>query len=368
MFKKLFLYLKYFDWTLFSSVLLLACLGLIEIYSIALGREAADLINFKKQIIFIILGIIIVFAFAFIDFKFFQVYAIYLYLLGAALLILVLFFGTTVKGTTGWFDLGYFNFQPVEMVKIILIIFLAKFFSSKKMDKDNWKYFIWSGGLSFLLFFLVVLQPDFGSAMLLGGIWLIMALMAGFKKKYFLIVLVVALLASGGMWKFYFQDYQKERILTFLNPSQSSLDQGYNVSQAIIAVGAGGLTGSGVGFGSQSQLKFLPEVQNDFIFAVIAEELGFTGVFLLLLFFGVFFYKCLHNLKRVNNDFGIFLVLGAMGLIFIQMFINIGMNMGILPVVGIPLPFVSYGGSALLTTFVLVGIIENIIIKSKINY
>jgi len=368
MLKRLFLYLKNLDWTIFLPIFLLSCFGLIEIYSIALGKGTAELINFHKQIIFILLGVIIFFIFTLIDFRFWKDFAYYIYLGGVVLLVAVLFFGTTVKGTTGWFEFPFFSIQPVEFVKIATIIFLARFFAYAKGDFRTLKQFILSGLGVFLFFFLVVLQPDFGSAMILFLTWLAMVAFVGFNKKYFLIIGLIILLTGAGMWNFYFRDYQKERIMTFLNPEQSSLDQGYNVSQAIIAVGAGGLMGRGVGFGSQSQLKFLPEAQNDFIFAVIAEELGFIGVFLVLSFFGVFFFRCLANLRNLKNDFAVFFVLGVVGLIFIEMFINISMNIGIFPVVGIPLPFVSYGGSALITSFILIGIVENIIIQSKINY
>ncbi len=368
MFKKIFLYLKNLDWILFLSIFLLSCFGLIEIYSIALGKGTTELINFHKQIIFIIMGILIFFVFVFIDFNLFRDFAHYIYLIGIILLISVLLFGTTVKGTTGWFEFKFFSIQPVEFIKIVTIIFLARFFALQKSESRSLKNLFLSGLGIFILFFLVTLQPDFGSAMILFFTWLALIAFVGFKKKYFLIIGILFLLALGGMWNFYFQKYQKERILTFLNPKVSSLDQGYNVSQAIIAVGSGGIMGRGVGFGSQSQLKFLPEAQNDFIFAVIAEELGFIGVSLVLLFFGIFFYRLLHNLKNLKNDFAIFFVLGVLGLIFIEMFINISMNIGFFPVVGIPFPFVSYGGSALIANFILIGIVENIIIQSKINY
>ena len=156
--------------------------------------------------------------------------------------------------------------------------------------------------------------------------------------------------------------------MTFINPHADSLNRGYNATQAMIAVGSGGMIGRGVGFGSQSQLKFLPEAQTDFIFAVICEELGFLGVGLIFLFFGIIFYRCLAVTRRINNDFGIFIILGGVGLIFLEMFINISMNIGILPIVGIALPFISYGGSSIITSMIMIGIIENIIIKSKINY
>jgi len=155
--------------------------------------------------------------------------------------------------------------------------------------------------------------------------------------------------------------------VNFLDPSFDPLNQGYNVAQAIIAVGSGGFFGRGIGFGSQSQLKFLPESHNDFIFAVVAEELGFFGASLVLLLFGLFFYRCIANAAKIKDGFGVFLVLGTLSLIFIEMFINIGMNLGLLPVVGVSLPFVSYGGSGLTVKLALLGVVENIIMTAK-NY
>ncbi|PIV47149.1 hypothetical protein COS21_01495 [bacterium (Candidatus Gribaldobacteria) CG02_land_8_20_14_3_00_41_15] len=368
MFNRIQLYLKNFDWIMFSSVFLLACFGLAEIYSVALGQETVSLLNFKKQIFFIGAGVLLLFFFSFLDYHFLRNSSNYLYLLGAAALIVVLVFGETVRGTRGWFFFGAWSFQPVEFIKIILIIFLARFFSVLATQLRPWKHLVLSGagGLTFII--LILLQPDFGSALILLLIWLVMVIMAGFNRKHFLIIALILLTVLSGLWVFSFQDYQKQRVLTFLNPSFDPLNQGYNVAQAIIAVGAGGLTGRGIGFGSQSQLKFLPEAQNDFIFAVISEELGFLGVALIILFFAIFFYRSLAALEKINNDFGIFFILGAVGLIFMEMFINIGMNIGVLPVVGISLPFVSYGGSAIFSAFILVGIIESIIIRSKINY
>jgi len=368
MFNKLLIYLKNFDWIMFTSVLLLICFGLAEIYSVALGRSQLDLLNFKKQIMFIILGIILLFLLAFFDYHSLRSYNKYFYVAGAILLIVVLFFGQTIRGTKGWFNLGFVNFQPVELIKFVSVLFLAKYFSGVSLRNKTLKNLIISGSGILLFVVLVLAQPDFGSAFLLFSLWLAMIILVGFDKKYFLIIGLVLVVVFSGSWYFVLKDYQKERIATFLNPSFNPLDQGYNVSQAIIAVGAGGLTGRGLGFGSQSQLKFLPEAQTDFIFAVVAEELGFSGVLLILLFFGIFFYRCLYHIKRVNNDFGIFFILGSMSLIFIEMFINIGMNLGILPVVGISLPFLSYGGSGTISSLMLVGVIESIAIRSKINY
>ncbi|MDP2708612.1 MAG: rod shape-determining protein RodA [bacterium] len=368
MLNRLILYLKNFDWIMFTSVLLLVCFGLAEIYSVALGRSELDLLNFKKQLIFVALGLGLLFLFAFIDYHSLRSYSKYFYIAGFIFLAAVLFFGQTIRGTKGWYSLAGFNLQPVEFIKFVVILFLAKYFSIASVKTDEFRHLLISGGFTLAFVALVLAQPDFGSAMLLFLSWLAMILIVGFNKKYLLAIGLILALLFGLSWQFALQDYQKQRIITFLNPSFNPLSQGYNVSQAIIAVGAGGMTGRGLGFGSQSQLKFLPEAQTDFIFAVAAEELGFSGVLLILLFFGILFYRCLYHLKRVNNDFGVFFILGAMSLIFIEMFINIGMNLGILPVVGISLPFLSYGGSSLISSLMLIGVIESIVIRSKINY
>jgi len=368
MFNRILLYLKNFDWILFLPVLLLVIFGLIEIYSVALSRETIDLLNFKKQFIFVGLGIGLLFFFAFFNYHHLSSLSNYLYLIGAVILAAVLIFGVTIRGTKGWFYFGEISLQPVEFIKVILILFLAKYFSSFSTRIRPIKHLLLSGLGCFLFVCLVLAQPDFGAALILLLVWIVMIIFAGFNKKYLLVIGLILVLVFSASWVFFFKDYQKQRIITFINPSFDPLNQGYNISQAIIAIGAGGLTGRGIGFGSQSQLKFLPESQNDFIFAVIAEELGFFGVGLIILFFFIFFYRCLINIKRINNDFGIYFILGMTGLIFIEMFINIGMNLGMLPVIGIFLPFVSYGGSAILSSLILVGIAESIIIRAKINY
>jgi len=362
------LYLKNFDWIIFSAVLLLVTFGLVEIYSVALGQGSLDLLNFKKQLFFAGSGLFLLFVFTFIDSFFLKSLNKYLYLLGILTLVAVLIFGETIRETKGWFTIFGFGLQPVEFVKIILILSLASYFSGLATRVKTAHHFFASILLAFALIGLVLLQPDFGSAMILGAIWLIMLLAAGFNKKYFFIIAIGALILFIVAWFFLFEPYQKERILNFPGAAQNSQESGYNITQSIIAIGSGGLTGKGVGFGSQSQLKFLPEAQNDFIFAVISEELGFLGVALVLGLYFIFFFRCFRVLRKINNDFGIYFLLGATGLIFIQMFINIGMNLGLVPVVGLPLPFISYGGSSLISLLLLVGIIENIIIKSKTSY
>ena len=297
---KILLYLKNFDWILFFSILFLACFGLIEIYSIALGQEIIDLLNFKKQIIFITSGIGLLFVFSFIDYNFLKNSSKYIYIFGALLLTLVLIFGKTIRGARSWFAFGGFNLQPTEFIKIILIIFLAKFFATRAIKIRSIKQLLYSGLGSGIFIFLTLMQPDLGSVIILFSLWLITLIIAGFNKKFFIVLSILLVFTFFSMWSFYLEDYQKERILTFINPNPSSLDQGYNVSQAIIAVGAGGITGRGIGFGSQSQLKFLPEAQNDFIFAVISEEFGFLGVILIFFLYSTIFFRAMSICRKIK--------------------------------------------------------------------
>ncbi len=306
--------------------------------------------------------------FSFIDYYFLKSISRYLFFFGVIFLLSVLIFGETIRGTKGWFNVAGFSLQPVEFIKIILILFLANYFSGLATKIKTTKNFFISAGYTLVFVGLVLMQPDFGSALILSAIWIVLIMAADFNLKYFLAIGLAAVILFSSAWFFFFKDYQKERIMTFVSPTANSLESGYNISQAIIAIGSGGITGKGVGFGSQSQLKFLPEAQNDFIFAVISEELGFLGVSLVLSFYFILFFRCFSILKKINNDFGIYFLIGASGLIFIQMFINIGMNLGIMPVVGLPLPFISYGGSSLLSLMIIVGIMQNIIIKSKTRY
>ncbi|HTW96695.1 MAG TPA: FtsW/RodA/SpoVE family cell cycle protein [Candidatus Methylomirabilis sp.] len=365
---KIILYLKNFDWILFFPVFLLVCFGLVEIYSIALGQGATDLLNFKKQVFFVGLGLGCLFFFAFFDFNHLKNWAKYLYALAILMLTAVLIFGSSIRGTKGWFTFTLFSLQPVEFVKIIMLIFLAYFFSSRAIKIRPLRQLIYSGIISLPLIILTFLQPDFGSAAILFLVWLIMMAIADFDKKYFIILALLLVVLASLLWNFSFVEYQKQRVLTLIHPTAGNLGEGYNVRQAIIAVGSGGLIGRGVGFGSQSQLKFLPAAQNDFIFAVICEELGFGGAVLVFLLYLIIYFRCLLAVRRINNDFGIFFILGTLGLIFCEMFVNISMNIGILPVVGISLPFLSYGGSSIISSLILIGIMENIIIKSKLNY
>lgn len=349
------------DWWLLVSVILLVCVGLTAIYSVELSREDPDFSFFKKQLTFFVIGLVVLFFFASIHYSFFRLYAKWIYLGAGVLLLLVIFFGQTIRGTTGWFSIFGLGFQPVELAKLALIVILAKFFSNRFQHFAELKHIIGSGLLAGLFVLFVVLQPDLGSAMVLFGVWAIMLLLTKIRKHYVVLIAVALIVIIIFSWVVIFQDYQKERIKTFLNPTADPLGSGYNVQQAVIAVGAGELWGSGLGFGSQSQLKFLPESQTDFIFAVVAEELGFVGVVLILGFWLIVLFRLIRNAQQAPDDFGQFLLVGIVAMFTIHLLVNVGMNLGIMPVTGISLPFLSYGGSFLLTSMLLIGVAESVI-------
>jgi rod shape determining protein RodA len=363
--RKYFSFFRGFDWLLFGSVLLLICFGLAAIYSITISSDNPDFLNFNKQITFAIIGLILLFVLSFINYHFWQDFGYIIYIIAIIFLIAVLIFGRTIKGTTGWFSFLGFSFQPVEFAKIALLIFLSWFLANQGQEIKRFKNFIITGLITGLYFLLVALQPDFGSSIVLFFTWFLVVVFAGADKKHILLLFFGLVVASLITWGFLFQDYQRARLLTFFNPQSDPYGRGYHVRQAVTAVGAGGLFGRGLGFGSQSQLKFIPASQTDFIFAVIAEELGFFGVSLVLFFWAVIFYRLIRVIRMVRDNFSALFIFGVSALFFIHFMINIGMNIGIVPVTGISLPFLSYGGSFLVSSLILIGITENIIIRNQ---
>lgn len=318
---------------------------------------------------------------SFLNYRALNSYAYIFYGLFLVLLLSTLIFGQTFRGTKGWLSLPFPNlyFQPVELTKLILIIVLTKCWSEKK-PKQTKNLVV--GTLLFLFpFFLVFYQPDLGSAFILIILWLGMLFIsfgyspffkmengvrAKIKKSIygFLTLLFIFILFSG-VWFFLLKDYQKERILIFLNPQRDPLGRGYQITQAIITVGSGKFWGRGLGLGPQSQLHFLPETGTDFVFTVLAEELGFLGVLFLLGLFIFLFYRILVIAKLTYDNFSLLLVLGLGFLLFSQIFINLSTNLGFIPVIGISLPFLSYGGSALLTNLIAIGLLESIKIHQE---
>ena len=360
MLSRYFSFLKRFDWVLATSVFLLLVLSLVALYSISLSKAPPDFLNFNKQLIFIFVGLAAFFVLSILDYKWLSFYSFIIYGAAAVLLIAVLIFGQVIRGTQGWFGFGWFNFQPVEVAKLAMIIFLAKYFSRGAHEIFNFKYIAISGVFSGVLIGLVLLQPDFGSALVLFLLWLAILFLIGIKRSHLILLLVLVAALLAGSWFFIFENYQKERVMSFFDASRDPLGRGYNIIQAQIAVGSGQMLGRGIGFGPQSQLRFIPESQTDFIFAVLAEELGFLGAALILALWGVIFWRIVRLARRARDDFSLFFATGAAIVFLIQIFINIGMTVGVAPVTGISLPFLSYGGSALVVNLAMIGILESI--------
>lgn len=352
------------DWLVGLSVFVLVLLGLAAIYSVDLSR-GTELFDVKKQVVAIALALIVSFFLCASNYKLLRNYSLILYILGNLSLLGVLLFGTTVRGSRGWFVFSWVSIQPVEFMKFALVVALATYFSQRARPFFSVRELVESVLIVGLPVGLTLLQPDLGSASVLMGIWICMAFFAGIRKRFMAGLIGLTGISFFLGWQFFFADYQRARIMTFFDPQFDPLGQGYNVTQAIIAIGAGGWFGRGLGFGSQSQLKFLPESQTDFIFAVIAEELGFLGVLLLLGAFVLFFSRLMTHIRIARDSFTAFVLIGIGTTFFLQILVNVGMNLGLFPVTGIGLPLVSYGGSSLLLFFAFVSVIQSIAIHAR---
>ena len=265
--------------------------------------------------------------------------------------------GQVVKGAVSWFKFGLLSFQPSDPIKLVIIIILAKYFSRRHIDIADFRHIFISGLYAFTVFALVLIQPDFGSAIIIFLVWFGMVLVSGLSKKHLMALVVTGIVVFVGLWNFGFKDYQKNRILNFVNPLGDIHGTGYNAYQSSIAVGSGQIWGKGVGYGTQSRLKFLPEFQTDFIFSAFAEEWGFAGVIILFTFFGIVMWRIISISMYGETNFEILFGSGLAILIIVHFFINIGMNIQLLPVTGTTLPFLSYGGTHLLTEFTGLGIL-----------
>ncbi len=350
---------KRIDWFLVFFIVLIAFGGLFTMKSFT--AEEGIINFFDKQIIWIILSFIVFFAFSFIDFRFLRRtdVLVALFLAFCVLLIILFITGNIIKGAQSWFSLGFFSFQPVDMMKLVLILILSKYFSRRHVEIRDIKHIFISGFYAFIPFILVLLQPDFGSAIVIFFIWFGMVLVSGISKTHLFFVFLSAAIIFVSFWFLVFAPYQKARIINFINPLADIHDSGYNASQSAIAVGSGQVLGKGLGFGTQSRLKFLPEPQADFIFAAYAEEWGFIGSFFILLLFGLVIWRILRCALLGASNFEMLFGVGIAIFFISHIIINIGMNIGLLPITGIPLPFMSYGGSHLVTEFAGLGILMN---------
>lgn len=342
------------DWILFLATLPLLGAGLVTMNSFV--GEAPF---FNRQMVWIGVSLVIFFIFSFIDFRFLRRTEVLVSLFAASCVLLISLFtlGKVVKGAQSWFDFGAFSFQPSDPIKLVLILLLAKYFSRRHIEIANIRHILISGMYAFILFILIIIQPDFGSAIIIFSIWFGMVLVSGISKKHLLAVFLIGAISFAGLWNFGFHEYQKNRIKSFINPLTDIRGTGYNAYQSTIAVGSGEVWGKGIGYGTQSKLKFLPEYQTDFIFAAFAEEWGFFGVLLLFILFAVVIWRILQNALHGATNFEILFGMGIAILFMVHFAINVGMNIGLLPVTGTTIPFLSYGGTHLLTEFMGLGIL-----------
>ena len=311
-----------------------------------------------KQLIWGSIGFLLFFIIQFFDHYYLNYSIPFLYGMSILVLISTLFFGVEKHGAKSWFQLGSISIQPSEIIKIIVILTLAKYFSEISVKYLSISNILISGVILFLPVFLIVLQRDLGTALTLLPVYFSFLVLGGLKKKVIVISIILSIFIGIGGWHF-LKDYQKQRIIAVFNPEMDPTGINYQTIQSVVAIGSGGMLGKGLGKGSQGAMGFIPERHTDFIFSVIAEEMGFVGgAFVLLLYFFLF-YRSLIDLFDSTDMFRIYSTVGFVSLYMFHLFVNVGMALGFLPVIGIPLAPISYGGSSVISFFIAFGIVEN---------
>lgn len=350
----MFQYLLAINYRILIPALCIAFFGLITLYTFQ-----GENVFFVRQTLLIAISLLVFFIASVPDYSFFRIGYGVLWVYGVVVLLLGMTYimGYTALGARMSFDLGLFSLQPVEFAKIALVLILAKYFSMRHELIGSFRHIIISGIYMIILFFLTLLQPDFGSAMILAVLWFGIVLIAGIRFKHLAVVLGLGVLAFMLVWVFVFQDYQKERIHTFLDPLGDIQGAGYNAYQATIASGSGKLIGKGIGYGTQSKLNYLPEHQTDFIFASFAEEWGFVGAMMVFILFVALIFELIRASTRAMTNFERLFIIGIAIHIVSQFTTHVGMNIGVLPITGLPLPFMSFGGSHLVAEFLALGMV-----------
>ncbi|KKT21689.1 MAG: Rod shape-determining protein RodA [Candidatus Giovannonibacteria bacterium GW2011_GWC2_43_8] len=348
---------KNLDWAPLLAALMLVLLGLVTMKSFGQGGDYF----FTRQIIWALAGLLAFFISAiFIDWSFLKTNSIFLLMLYLGLvltLFLLILTGQAVKGASSWLKIGGLTIEPVELLKPVLVLVLAKYFSKRHVEIARFVHLFISFVYAAVPMALVMLQPDLGSAIVLGAIWLGMALVGGIKLRHLIFLFFTGLLITTIAWNFFLLPYQKTRMTAFINPQNDIRGSGYHAQQSVIAIGSGEIFGKGIGLGTQSRLEFLPEHETDFIFAAFAEEWGFVGVLFLLLFFGIIIWRILRTGIYGESNFEKLYAAGLAILLLFQSAIHIGMNSGVLPITGLGMPFLSYGGSSLVSFFLALGIL-----------
>lgn len=348
---------KKLDITLISAVVLLAGYGLLILYGLS---SKTNIESFNMQLVWFFIGLLFMSVIGVLSFHQLKHYVIPVYVVNVLLMLLVLLIGHSAQGASRWLQIGFLRIQPSEFAKLVVIIALASFLADRKgilASNDLVKSF----SLVLLPVLLVFAQPDLGTAIVITVIWLGAILVAGVKPTHLLIIFIIGILIIGFALKFHvLKEYQINRLLVFINPNLDTKNTGYNLLQSKIAVGSGGFLGKGLFSGTQTNLSFIPSANTDFIFSVLGEKLGFFGASVLLILYFVLISRTIKIALTADNYFGSLLALAIATMWLFQAFVNIGMTVGIMPITGIPLPFISYGGSALLTNMAAAGILLNI--------
>jgi rod shape determining protein RodA len=366
LFKNIF---KKVDYILLSIICVLAVFSTLTLYT-----YEADSIFYIKQSLWAVISVIVFIIVGRIDFSFLKNTNLVLifYIISNFLLLATLFFGVKINGAKAWLSFGFMSFQPADLAKLALIVLLAKYFSKRHLEIKSLRHVIVSFFYTAIPFAIIMFQPDLGSGIVILFIWFLILFVSGLSKKHIIALFLSGMFVFGLAWNFALADYQKNRILNLIEPLRDISGSGYNVYQAQIAIGSGGLYGKGVGFGTQSRLDFLPEHETDFIFSAFAEEWGFIGVVILFFIYFILLIRILYIAYISQNNFFAIIAMGIFAFIFIHTFINISMNLGLFPVTGLPLPLLSYGGSHFLIVCICFGLLSSISssafnIKKKIN-
>jgi rod shape determining protein RodA len=354
-----------FDWVLLGFVLLICGLGVVEIYSATFTTKFAGV--HVKQIYWIMGGLAVMFLVSLISYQALLDHVHWMYLVSIGSLLAVMLFGKKYLGARRWIQLpGGQHFQPSEWVKLILILAMAKYFHDLRQREASVTDIVKAGLIVVVPFLMVLKQPDLGTALTYLPVLAMALVLGGLRLKHGIIIMLVVGLALPLVFT-HLKPYQKARLTTFLNPEADSQGAGYQLEQSLIAVGAGGLTGRGFTKGTQNQGGFLPVPHTDFIFAAFAEERGFVGAIGLLLLYFLVLMRLIHNAQTAPDRAGAFVVMGVVAVLMFHILVNVGMVVGFMPVTGIPLPLMSYGGSSVLFTFLALGIVNNVRMRRFVN-
>lgn len=362
---------RHFDYILLIVTLLLAGYGIAMIYSATLASYGDQVLSIDvpvmHQVFFVLVGLILLLVFSTIDYRTYASFYYLVYGLNVFFLLLVLAFGSLggVGASRRWIDLGLFDFQPSEMAKLLVILTLAQFLAKREEQAGSWRTLLGSLVHVGVLLPLIFLEPDLGTTLVFVAIWLGMVIFAGARWWRLAFLGALGILAIPVVWIYVLQSYMRERFLIFLNPHLDPWGAGYNYIQSRVSVGAGGLWGQGFASGSQSQLHFLRIQHTDYIFAVLAEELGFVGAVVLSLLFVILLWRILRIAHLARDTYGRLIAVGMASMLLFQFVVNVGMNVGFFPVTGVTLPFISYGGNSVFPIFIGLGILQSVLMRHK---